>query len=219
MDTIVRISVTLIALLFAITIHEVAHGWTANRLGDPTARLAGRLTLNPIKHLDVIGSFVLPLLLFIIGSSIIFGYAKPVPVNFYNLHHYRRDIAVVAAAGPIANLVCALLCGLLSRILLSIDYLWIDSFLFGPLMGMLALLRYSVVINVILAVFNMLPILPLDGGRILSGILPPGQAASLARAERFGIIIVFFLLFTHTIDRIMLPIIRILIGLFMGKIL
>ncbi|MES0362664.1 MAG: site-2 protease family protein, partial [Desulfobacteria bacterium] len=106
-----KLVVMIVPLLFAVTIHEVAHGWVANRLGDPTAKLSGRLSLNPMKHLDVMGSFLLPLLLLLARSPIIFGYAKPVPVNFMNLRNYRRDTILVASAGAASNIVTALLCG------------------------------------------------------------------------------------------------------------
>ncbi len=208
--------VMIVPLLFAVTFHEVAHGWVAYRLGDPTAKWAGRLTLNPLKHLDPMGSFILPLMLFFFRSPIIFGYAKPVPVNFHNLANRRRDMILVAAAGPATNMLCAFLSGLLFKQLIAISPWWGKSIFSGVFMDLASMLEYSVVINVILAIFNMIPIPPLDGGRVLAGLLPPPQAAQLARLERFGIIIVLFLLLTRSLDWILVPILKLFLRIFLG---
>jgi Zn-dependent protease len=213
-----KLIVMIVPLLFAVTIHEVAHGWVAYRLGDPTAKWSGRLTLNPIRHLDPMGSFILPLMLFFFRSPIIFGYAKPVPVNFNNLANPRRDMILVAAAGPAANMLCAFVSGLLSRQLVRLSPWLGSSFFSGVLIDLAMMLKYSVLINVILAIFNMIPIPPLDGGRVLAGLLPRAQAAQLARVERFGIIIVIFLLLTHTLDWILVPIMKVLLKLFLGSV-
>ena len=212
-----QLVIMIVPLLFAVTFHEVAHGWVAYRLGDPTAKWSGRLTLNPLKHLDLMGSFILPLMLFFFRSPIIFGYAKPVPVNFNNLANRRRDMILVAAAGPGVNMLCAFLSGLLLKQLIRFGPWWHDSFLSGIFVDLTGMLEYSVLINVILAIFNMIPIPPLDGGRVLTGLLPPSQAARLARLERFGIIIVLFLLFTHTLDWILVPIIKLFIRIILGS--
>ena len=211
-----KLVIMIVPLLFAVTFHEVAHGWVAYRLGDPTAKWSGRLTLNPIKHLDLMGSFILPLMLFFFRSPIIFGYAKPVPVNFNNLANRRRDMILVAAAGPGTNMLCAFLSGLLFKQLIRLSPWWGKSIFSGVFMDLAGMLEFSVVINVILAIFNMIPIPPLDGGRILAGILPPARAAQLARLERFGIIIVLFLLLTHSLDWIFVPVLKLFLRIFLG---
>ena len=144
-----KLVVMIVPLLFAVTFHEVAHGWVASRLGDPTAKWSGRLTLNPLKHLDPMGSFLLPLMLFFFRSPIIFGYAKPVPVNFNNLANGRRGMILVAAAGPAVNMLCAFLSALLFRLLIAISPWWGQSIFSGVFMDLTSMLKYSVVINVI----------------------------------------------------------------------
>ena len=208
--------VMIVPLLFAVTIHEVAHGWVAYRLGDPTAKWSGRLTLNPIKHLDIMGSFLLPLMLLLIRSPIIFGYAKPVPVNFANLRNYRRDAILVAAAGAVTNIAAALICGTAFQLMLALRHFWAGSIFGFIFLDLFYMLGYSVLINSILAVFNMIPIPPLDGSRILSMVVPPRYAPQFAYIERFGMIILIFLLFTGVLNGIISlfvePILRISLG-------
>lgn len=207
----------IIPLLFAVTIHEVAHGYVAYRMGDNTAMLAGRLTLNPIKHLDFIGSFLLPLILKFTGSPIIFGYAKPVPVNFANLRDYRRGVIYVSSAGVLANFVCAFISGLLFQFLISMESLWYNSAA-GQLVSVLILiLGYSVIINCVLAIFNLIPVPPLDGSKIFAMFLPSNLRRQYVRLERFGILVIFFLLMTGSLNKIISLIISPLINFFLGK--
>ena len=184
------LSVAIIPVLFAVTLHEVAHGWVAMKLGDRTAELAGRLTVNPIKHVDPMGTVVVPMVLALL-TPFIFGWAKPVPVVFHNLRQPRRDMVLVAVAGPVANLLMALGWAFISGLMSSL------SMTAGGFSGWITgMCLFGIHINVILAVFNMLPIPPLDGGRVLAGLLPPRNALLLHRIEPFGFMIVIGLMFT-----------------------
>ena len=186
-DTLYSVSVWVIPLIIAITFHEAAHGWVANRLGDDTARRLGRVTFNPIRHVDTFGTLVLPGLLILFGSPFVFGYAKPVPVNFARLRRPRRDMVWVALAGPGTNLLLALVSGALIHL----------TPYFSPWLGgwLVDNLERSLIINVVLAVFNMLPLPPLDGGRVLTGLLPPALARPFARIERYGMLLLIGLIF------------------------
>lgn len=175
-----------IPLLFAITLHEAAHAFAARFLGDSTAYMQGRMTLNPFKHIDPLGTIIIPAVLFIMGSSFIFGYAKPVPVNFGYLRHPRRDSALVALAGPAANLVMALLWSLLKIGLLLARVQ--DGFL-------LQMADTGIVINLVLFAFNLFPLPPLDGGRIMTSLLPANLAYKFGQIERYGFFIVLGLVY------------------------
>lgn len=206
-----KISVMLVPALLAVTLHEVAHGFVADKFGDPTARLLGRLTLNPIRHLDVVGT----LALLVFG----FGWARPVPVNFQNLHHPRRDMILVSLAGPGTNLAVAVISALLLRGLawLAGSGLVAGTMVAPALEPLRLMAGFSLYINVILGVFNLLPIPPLDGGRVMTGLLPPRQAEMLARIEPFGFVIIIFLVFfTSLWSAVLGPIIYRLVGLLAG---
>jgi Zn-dependent protease len=220
-QTIREIAVWALPVLIAIIFHEVAHGWVAYHLGDPTAARMGRLTLNPIAHIDLFGTILIPLLLIISRSPFLFGYAKPVPVNFYNLRNPKRDMIWVALAGPMTNLLLALACVVILKFTLplfsdGVHYqhaAWFDFFAPVPLMA-----RNGILINVVLAVFNAFPIPPLDGGRVMVGLLPEPQSSMLARIEPYGFLILIVLLMTRTLDRVIGPPIDLLLNLYFGLV-
>ncbi|MBI3594664.1 MAG: site-2 protease family protein [Nitrospirae bacterium] len=228
-----QIAVSAIPILFAITLHESAHGWVADKLGDPTARLQGRLTFNPIPHIDPVMTIVFPIATMILsGGHFIFGGAKPVPVNFANLRNPKRDMILVAAAGPGVNLGLAVLSGILFRFITGLhpeifSYIHssrhltslsqIDLVFMVPLSLMLIA---AVKWNVLLAVFNMIPIPPLDGGRVMVGLLPYRFSTWLSQLEPFGIFIVILLIYLNPLGimstlvfQTMLVISKIIIGI------
>jgi len=175
-------SVWVIPIILAVTLHEAAHGYVAWRLGDDTAKLLGRVTFNPLKHVDAMGTVVVPALLLLSGAPFLFGWAKPVPVNFMGLANPRRDMVLVAAAGPGVNLALALISAVLLHAVAwapGETELWLQENLLN-----------SVIINLVLAVFNMMPLPPLDGGRVAVGLLPRSLAMPLARLERVGLFII-----------------------------
>lgn len=176
----------IIAFLIAISVHEFAHAWMADRLGDPTAKLEGRLTLNPLKHLDIYGTVLVPLFLIIIGSPFVFGWAKPVGFDPFNLKNPRKDAALISISGPLANFTTAVAFAVILRLL-------------NPFSAVAVLfpLFYSIIlINLVLGVFNLIPIHPLDGGKILVGILPEKEAVETDRfLNQYGFILIFMLIF------------------------
>ena len=199
MDLVVK----LLALFFAIVLHEIAHGYVAYKLGDPTAKNAKRLTLNPIAHIDLVGSIILPGLLLLVHSPVLFGWAKPVPFNPAYFRNPKKGIMLVGIAGPITNFILAIISGLLVRII-------------GP-NGIFGLfLIYMCMTNVILGLFNLIPIPPLDGSRVVLGFLPDDLVPGYMRLERVGFIIIFALLWMGVLNRIILPIANFLLVILLG---
>lgn len=192
-------AVMALPLLFAITVHEAAHGWMARRLGDRTAEMLGRVTLNPLKHIDPIGTVVVPAILLLAGGFI-FGWAKPVPVDPRNFAHPRRDMAAVAAAGPMVNLAMALIWALIAKLGLMLAAVtpWVSVPL--VLMG-----KIGIFLNAILMVLNMLPLPPLDGGRVAVGLLPEPLADKVARIEPYGMFILVGLMVTGILGQVIGP--------------
>jgi Zn-dependent protease len=198
-----KIAVWTPPVLLGITVHEVAHGWIASKLGDTTAKMMGRLTLNPLKHVDPVGTILIPGALLLLQAGFIFGYARPVPINWKNLRHPKRDMAIVASAGPLANLLMAMVWALLVRA--------------GPLFGDAGVaLVYmgiaGVFINTVLMVLNLLPLPPLDGGRVMTSLLPGPLAYRFSRIEPFGFMILIALLITGVLGKILLPVIMVIMG-------
>lgn len=199
------IAIWALPVLFAITLHEAAHGFIAKQLGDPTAKMLGRLTANPFKHIDPVGTVAVPVGLLILTAltpmpPFIFGWAKPVPVNMRNLRHPRRDMAIVAAAGPLANLLMAMFWALMVKLGFmlhgTLDWVAIPLILMGSA---------GIAINILLMVLNLLPVPPLDGGRVVSGVLPRRVGRHYDRLEPFGLVIVLILLFTGVLTAILWP--------------
>jgi Zn-dependent protease len=194
-----KIAIWALPVLFAITVHEVAHGYVARRLGDRTAQMMGRLTLNPLKHIDPIGTVLVPLVMLLLGGFL-FGWAKPVPVDYRNLGNPKRDMAIVAAAGPLSNLLMALGWALLLR--LAVSLLQTLPWAAQPLFFMA---QAGIAINLVLMVLNLVPVPPLDGGRVLTGLLPMRQAVRFAAIEPYGLMIVLLLLTSGALGRLLQP--------------
>ncbi|MDP2704712.1 MAG: site-2 protease family protein [bacterium] len=200
MDTLFLILI----LIMSVVVHEVTHGFVADRLGDPTARLAGRLTLNPLKHLDPFGSVILPFLMAILPGNFIFGWAKPVPFNPYHLKNPERDAALIAAAGPLSNLLIAAIFGMLVQVSMATNIPILE--------GAAPLFAAIVQINVILSVFNLVPLPPLDGSKVLFALLPRSAARAKILLEQYGtIFLIFFIFFGF---RLITPITQFLFELF-----
>jgi Zn-dependent protease len=201
-----KIVAWILPVLFAITVHETAHGWMALRLGDKTALMLGRLTLNPIRHIDPLGTILIPGLMYLM-AGFIFGWAKPVPITWQNLKQPKRDMVYVAAAGPLSNLLMAVFWALTIRIGLSLG----DMGLALVFMGVA-----GIFINTILMVLNLLPLPPLDGGRVMTGLLPGPLAYRFSLIEPYGFLILVGLLVTGLLGVILWPVIEFFIGLLAG---
>ncbi|HFD78938.1 MAG TPA: site-2 protease family protein [Gammaproteobacteria bacterium] len=202
-----QIAAWLLPVLFAITVHETAHGLAARHFGDRTAEMLGRLTLNPLKHIDPVGTILVPALMLMLPGGFVFGWAKPVPVDWRNLRRPKQDMAWVAAAGPASNLVMALLWALAARLALGMPSgTWIAlPLLFMGVAG--------IFINVLLMVLNLLPLPPLDGGRVLTGLLPAPWAYRFARIEPYGFFILIILLMSGMLGWLMWPFVRLFMDL------
>ena len=206
-STLTTISVAAIPVIFAITVHEVAHGWVAKQFGDRTAEMLGRLTLNPVHHVDPIGTILVPGILLLSGSGFMFGWAKPVPVDARNLRNPRGNMILVSAAGPMSNLVMATIWAFIMMVS--------QNFSGGVAAEWIAQMAwYGIVFNIMLAVFNMLPIPPLDGGQVLTNLLPQGAVSDfLRRFAPFGFFILLALIITRQLGPVIGPPIRFLISL------
>jgi Zn-dependent protease len=215
-----QIIIWALPVLVAVVFHEVAHGWVAYRLGDPTAAQLGRLTLNPFAHVDLFGTILVPLMLIVANSPFVFGYAKPVPVNFHNLRNPKRDMIWVAVAGPATNLLLAAGWMVIWRLTAPLTGAQGAPYSLSSLIDFFApvvlMAQSGILINITLAVFNMLPLPPLDGGRVLVGLLPVTLGSLVSRVEPFGFIILIALLMTRTLDRIIDPPTEFLLKLYLG---
>ncbi len=204
-DLIQTIAIWALPVIFAITLHEAAHGYVAKHFGDLTAYAQGRISLNPLRHIDMTGTIIVPLVLLLLsklfgGSGILFGWAKPVPVNFSGLRHPKRDMLWVAAAGPVANLLMALFWALVLKFAVSVPE---SSYALS--MGLMG--KAGIQINVVLMVLNLLPIPPLDGGRIAASLLPHSLSYRFSRIEPYGMFILLLLLFSGILGTIMWPLV------------
>lgn len=197
-----KIILWVIPLLFAITVHETAHGWVASKCGDPTAKLLGRLTLNPLKHIDPIGTIIVPAILFMLGGFV-FGWAKPVPITWRNLRHPRWDMALVAVAGPLANLVMAFMWVAVAKVAIALHN--------APFSYMA---QIGISINLVLMLLNLLPIPPLDGSRVLASFLSPAMAYQFNKLEVYGFLILVLLLASGLLARILGPALQGLLAIF-----
>src|SRR5580765_593385 len=197
-----QVFIAFIVLLFSLTVHESAHAWTADRLGDPTARERGRVSLNPIVHADLIGTVIFPLLALIGGVPWLIGWAKPVPVNVRRLRHPRRDYVLVAAAGPASNLLLALSAAIALWLVPVSPVILGEPNVSAPLASLLGRAMQT---NVLLAVFNTLPIPPLDGGNVLGGLLPPRLARTFNEIRPYGFLLLYALMFTGRLNDLVSP--------------
>ncbi|MCC6346428.1 MAG: site-2 protease family protein [Nitrospirales bacterium] len=210
-----QVIISAIPILIAIVVHEVAHGYVAYKLGDPTAKMLGRLTLNPLAHIDLFGTILMPIMLFVFtNGQFVFGYAKPVPINPHNFRNPKRDMALSAAGGPGSNILLALLSVILLKyVIVPSSVLVPEEMTAKVLKPVVMMLSAGVSVNVILAAFNLIPIPPLDGGRVLMGFLPFRQSQALGRVEPFGMIVVLVLVATGLAGYVVHPLVKLFLGL------
>lgn len=196
-----KIVVWVIPVLLAITLHEAAHAWVANRCGDPTAKMLGRLSINPLRHVALVGTIIVPLVVAILSQfQFIFGWAKPVPVDWSKLHNPRRDMGIVAIAGPLSNFIIALLWAGLFKIATLLH-----PETSRPILFLLLTAQAGIIVNLVVAFVNLIPIPPLDGSRIIASLLPPRQAVFYLKIERYGLFILIALLFTGLLNNLLGP--------------
>jgi Zn-dependent protease len=196
-----KIVVWVIPVLLAITLHEAAHAWVANRCGDPTAKMLGRLSINPLRHVALVGTIIVPIVVAILSQfQFIFGWAKPVPVNWSKLHNPRRDMGFVAIAGPLSNFIMALLWAGLFKIATLLH-----PETSRPILFLLLTAQAGIIVNLVVAFVNLIPIPPLDGSRIIASLLPPRQAVFYLKIERYGLFILIALLFTGLLNNLLGP--------------
>jgi Zn-dependent protease len=200
MDLILKIITFAVPVLLAITLHEAAHGWVAFKLGDPTAKDLGRISINPIKHIDPVGTLLIPAVM-IIFTGYAFGYAKPVPVDVQNFQHPQKDMALVALAGPASNFIMAVIWAFVMMLSVKVLGGGIANLMHG-------MAEIGIIINVLLMIVNLLPMPPLDGGRIVTGVLPFKWAVLYVRFEKIGIWIVIFLLVSGILGKILMPMVQ-----------
>jgi Zn-dependent protease len=196
-----------VILIFSVIVHEISHGYAAYKFGDPTAKVNGRLTFNPIPHIDIIGTLILPLMLVVTGSQFIFGWAKPVPVNPMNFREPKRDMMLTSLFGPLSNLGLAIVFSILYRVS---AFLGFSNTIFA------AGFQYGAAINVLLFVFNLLPIPPLDGSKVLMFFLPDNVAEAFRKVERFGFIIIIVLLYLGILGNVIYPFMSIILFFLLG---
>ncbi|MFH1378635.1 MAG: site-2 protease family protein [bacterium] len=209
-EILVRILVQLPILMFSVIVHECAHGWAAERCGDDTARVMGRITLNPLPHIDIMGTIILPIL-FVLTSPFVFGYAKPVPVNPYRFNHPRRDTLLVSISGPASNILLAIICALSLKIIIIMPWLQVDLKMIS-----VQLLSFAVLVNLFLAILNLIPIPPLDGSGIVSSLLPADLAYTYEKIRPYGFVILVVLLFSGVIGMIIMPVLRFFTSFLLG---
>ncbi len=203
-----------VILIFSIIIHEVSHGFVADKLGDPTARLSGRLTLNPVPHIDMFGSIILPLILIITQSPMLFGWAKPVPFDPFNLKNPRKDSAIISLAGPLANFILAIIFSILARVFIITNFAGSEIFY--------SISVSTVFLNIILGVFNLIPIHPLDGFKVVGGLLSEKQANEWYQLERYGVIFLLAFLFfpvggSNMLNLVLGPVVRFILGILLPE--